>query len=178
MDTMLHSDPPTIEYLDGRAYPKVSPRTGHSLVQGAMLALLRASAGRRGAVGPELRCYPAAAKRTQTSLVPDVAFVSRERLRALHDGEEREKPPFSPDVVVEVRSPSEDLRFLRKKIERYLATGALLVLDVDPQSRTISAHSHEGVTQFTQDMRFTHARVPWLTFDVREVFCDLDEYGL
>lgn len=40
-------DPPEIEYLDGVAYPKVSPRLNHFLVQGALDHIFREKASSR-----------------------------------------------------------------------------------------------------------------------------------
>jgi Uma2 family endonuclease len=139
-------DLPEIEYLDGEAYPKANRGMTHAVVQGAMLRLLYAAGEKRGKVGPELHVYPGRTE-TDATFVPDAAFISNERLRAL-DPEGQQEPQFSPDIVAEVRTRADDLRYLEKKIARYLATGALLVLDVDPQTRTIVAHGVSGVRTF------------------------------
>jgi Uma2 family endonuclease len=166
-------DPPEIEYLDGQPYPKVSPRLTHSLVQGALVGILRRCAGKRGLVGPELDVYPGPQDAAVTKFVPDVAYVSMERLRAL-SATEREQPPFSPDIAVEVWSPANDRRYLDVKIARYLATGAVLVLDVDPYARTIVAHDGSGIHTYASGEIFEHPATPWLRFDVAEAFADLD----
>ena len=166
-------DPPEIEYLDGEAYPKMPPRLNHSLVQTALAALLREKARGRGVVGTELRLDPGAIDHTKTEFIPDVSFISFERLREI-EGEARQKPPFSPDIAVEVRSPSDNLRFLAQKIKRYLTTGSVLVLDVDPEKRCIIAHSADGARTFEVGSTFEHRAAPWLTFEVNEIFADLD----
>ena len=167
-------DMPEIEYLDGQPYPKVSPKLSHSLVQGALCRILHRCAGKRGRVGPELDVYPGPQETGTTKFVPDVAYVSIERLRALSSAE-REEPPFSPDIAVEVWSPTNDRQYLNLKIRRYLATGALLVLDVDPQARTIVAYDASGVRTYQTGARFEQPAMPWLQFDVAEVFADLDD---
>lgn len=167
-------DLPEIEYLDGQPYPKVSPKLTHSLVQGALVRILHRCAGKRGRVGPELDVYPVPADAGMTKFVPDVAYVSMERLRALHAAE-REEPPFSPDIAVEVWSPANDRRYLDLKIARYLATGAALVLDVDPYVRTIVAHDGSSVRRYASGEQFEHPATPWLRFDVAEAFADLDD---
>ena len=96
------------------------------------------------------------------------------RLRAL-SAADREQPPFSPDVVVEVWSPTNDRRYLDVKIARYLATGALLVLDVDPYARRIVAHDASGVCTYESGEQFENAAAPWLGFPVAEAFADLDD---
>lgn len=170
-------DLPEIEYLDGAPHPKVSPKVPHSLVQGAVIRLLQDAGRGRGYVMPELRVVVRQAHHDEsrdrpTEFVPDVAFISKQRLDALR-GPDHDKPPFSPEIALEVRSPSDDLRYLSRKIDRYLATGSVLVLDVDPASRTIAAHSAGGLRLFTEGQRFTHPAVPWLRFNVRRVFATL-----
>jgi Uma2 family endonuclease len=165
------AEKPSIEYLDGHPYPKVSPRLPHMVVQGHFCVILARCVGDRGLSGPELHVYPGRVDRTKTVFVPDVSFVSWERLDAL--GDEREEPR-SPDIAIEVRSPSNDLRYLEKKIARYLETGTLLVLDVDPARRSIEAFDVDGTERFELGGHFYRASVPWLTFDVDEAFVNVD----
>jgi len=167
-------DKTEIEYLDGRPYPKVSPKLSHGLVQGTLALVISACAGDRGFVVPEVRFDPGAVAGTKkTEFVPDVVFLSRERPSDL-TGKGREKPPLSPELAVEVRSPSDDRRYLAKKIARYLATGSVLALDVDPKTRRIIAHAASGVRQYGAGDRFEHPALPWLQFDVDVIFADLD----
>jgi Uma2 family endonuclease len=167
-------DPPEIEYLDGRPYAKVSPKLSHSLVQGAFCRILHRCAGKRGRVGPELDVYPGPQQLGKTKFVPDVAYVSMERLRAL-SAADREEPPFSPDIAVEVWSPTNDRRYLDQKIARYLATGARLVLDVNPYERTIVVHDGSAIRSYQSGEHFEHPAMPWLRFEVAEAFADLDD---
>ncbi len=166
-------DLPEIEYLDGRPHAKVSPRLDHSVVQGALIRIIGLKGEGRGLVLPELRVDPGTRGALKTEFVPDVSFISYERLSQL-SGEARQEPPFSPDIAIEVRSPSDNLRYLARKIARYLETGAPLVLDVDPATRSISAHASDGVRTFSTGERFAHNAVPWLEFDVDCIFVHLD----
>jgi len=167
------SDKPEIELLDGRAYPKVNPKAKHAGVQGALWRVIEDLAGDSGFVGLEWRFKIGRADDTNTTFVPDVAYVSFERLRAIPE-KQREEPPFAPDIAVEVRSPSDNLAFLRRKIERYLQTGSVLVLVADPDKRTIVAHSSDKVRIYAVGDRFEHSAVPWLVFDVAVIFAKLD----
>ncbi len=72
-------DKPEIELFDGRRYPKVSPKRTHGMVQLAMAMILVRCVGDRGDTATEWRCR----LEPQTEFVPDVAFVSFERLRPL-----------------------------------------------------------------------------------------------
>lgn len=55
-----------------------------------------------------------------------------------------------------------------------MATGTVLVLDVDPRTRTIIAHAHDGIREYVRAAQFRHDAVPWLVFERDEVFADLD----
>ncbi|HLI94954.1 MAG TPA: Uma2 family endonuclease [Candidatus Baltobacteraceae bacterium] len=162
-------DLPEIEYIDGKGYRKVSPKRTHAIVQAALLGIFSRCAQQRGSVGPEWRFHLT----SKTSLVPDVSFVSYERLRTLSD-EEAEEPPFAPDIVAEVRSPSNRAAPLAAKTRLYLEHGALLVLDVHPKTRAIRAHTKAGVAAYRCGERFTCESVPWLVFEVDELFEKLD----
>ncbi len=170
----LISDHPAIEYLDGRRYPKVSPKLTHALVQGALCRILHRCAGKRGRVAPELDVWPSGLRESDTKLVPDIAYVSIERLRSL-TAEQREEPPFSPDIAVEVWSPTNRRSYLEEKIARYLTTGSMLVLDVDPGARAIVAHDATSRRRYECGETFEHPAFDWLRFDVAEAFADLDD---
>lgn len=166
---MVLQDLPEIEYVSGRAFRKVSPKRIHAIVQVACSVMLKRCAGRRGAVGTEWRFH----LRSGTSLVPDVAFVSFERLRVLTD-EQADEPPFAPDVAVEVRSPSRRPAVAEEKVRHYLTHGSKLVLDVDPAERAVHAHSAEGVRTFITGDAFACKAVSWLRFDIDELFANID----
>ena len=69
-----------------------------------------------------------------TVVQPDVAFVRPERMEGQRPG------TFfagTPDLAVEVRSPSDRLAALTRKMTRYLDTGAQLTWLVDPRSQQV-----------------------------------------
>jgi len=173
IQTDLLSERPVMEYLDGEARRKVSPRSKHSRVQWLMGMILERYGGEFGMAGTEWDYRIGLVDRSNSLLVPDVAFITFDRLAAI-EKKERDQPPVAPDVAVEVWSPKNDRAFLNRKIAKYLATGSQLVLDVDPKKRTIVAHARSGVTSFTEGDRFEHRATPWLVFDVAEAFKGLD----
>jgi Uma2 family endonuclease len=171
METLI--DLPEIEYLDGVEHPKVSPKYDHGIVQGAMIEVLRRVGRGHGTVVPELRCRLGRVDGTHTEFLPDVSFISTDQKAELSTADLQE-PPFAPLVAVEVRSPSDRRGYRDEKIARYLATGSVLVLDVDPAAREIHAHSHEGVRTYAAGEFFAHESASWLAFDVAYIFADLD----
>ncbi|MBV8432795.1 MAG: Uma2 family endonuclease [Candidatus Eremiobacteraeota bacterium] len=170
------TEPEFWEYLDGKVYPKVSPKRTHFLVQGTLLAIVHRLGRELGIVGPECDYHLGAVDGTRTKFIPDIAFLSADRYRAI-PSECREDLPVAPDLAIEVRSPSNRKGYVAKKIARYLACGTSLVLDVDPKSRAIVAHSRDGSRTYATGERFEHSAMPWLVFDVAEAFEDLDRYN-
>ena len=67
---------------------------------------------------------------------PDVAFVRADRLRQSPTG----YAELTPDLAVEVRSPSDSLTQLREKIQSFLAIGTQVGILVDPRSRTVEVY--------------------------------------
>ena len=58
---------------------------------------------------------------------PDASWVMRERLAELTDEQkQRGFPPISPDFVIELRSPSDSLPAVLRKMEEYIESGVRL----------------------------------------------------
>ena len=163
---------PYTELLAGRAVRKVSPQRRHAILQPRLAMLVARLAGKRGDVGTEWRFYMNAPGDPRTSLVPDIAFVARERLDALAPAK-REQPPLSPDVAIEIRSPDDRIANVEWKMRAYLEMGGTLALDVIPEAEEIRAFTRDGVKIFGHGDRFACEAVPWLEFDVAEIFADL-----
>ena len=169
---------PYAEYHAGRKVLKVSPNVWHSIVEAAMGEIFRRLAKGRGSVGCELHFDMTLQLGVKTILLPDVAFVRRERLFGLSETF-LQVPNFAPDVAVEVRSPSDRPGIREWKRAQYLEAGSDLVLDVDPVSRSIRAFA-PGMEErtFAAGETFQHAAAPWLVFEVAEAFSDLDPFPL
>lgn len=167
---------PYLEWLDGVESVAVSPNTPHFIVSAQLSLIFNREGGSFGFAGQEihLRLNDTPGKRTM--LLPDVAFFRNDTLLAL-DKADRLLPNVPPEIIVETRSPNDRKRFREEKIRRYLAWGCPLVLDVDPQGRAIIAHDENGTVTFMQAEHFDHPAVPWLRFEVREVFSKLDRFG-
>ncbi len=67
---------------------------------------------------------------------PDVGYISKERLP---EAPEREAP-VPPDLAVEVKSPSDSKRAMRRKAEKYLASGTRLVWLVFPDEQLVEVY--------------------------------------
>ena len=164
---------PETEWILGRAVRKVSPFRTHALLQGKLCALLALWAEGRGEVGTEWRFRIAPPGEIRRPLVPDISYVSYERLRAL-EGYDLELPPFAPDVAVEILSPGWRRRHLEHKIGVYLAGGAELVIVVDPAAREARWHDASGERIVSGDEPLVHPALPGFSLALPVLFSVLD----
>ena len=80
---------------------------------------------------------------------PDVSFVRRERVPT---GPAADKfVEGAPDLVVEIRSPSDRPGEIADKVAGYLARGASFVWGVDPRRRVVMVHTPDGHTRLLRD---------------------------
>lgn len=168
-EIVLPETTPETEWVRGRALQKVSPQRTHSWLQGALTIELTRWATGRGRVGPEWRFRVAPRGEVRRPLVPDVAYVSDERLRALTDAE-LEVPPLAPDVAVEILSPDDRRADVDDKIGAYLRGGSSLVLIVDPHRRVVELHDPECVATLNENNAIEHSALPGFHYSVRALF--------
>ncbi|HEY6236842.1 MAG TPA: Uma2 family endonuclease [Candidatus Elarobacter sp.] len=138
---------PATELIDGRLVQKMSPKRRHQELELRWTLALRAWAGDGGGTIHEWRHEFRAPGHSFASLVPDVAYLSRESLDALGPAAS-EAPPRAPEIAVEILSAGESERHLTWKIGAYLAAGTRVVFVVDPPKRTVVAHARDGVERF------------------------------
>ena len=172
-EIVLPETEPETEWILGRAIQKVSPRRTHALLQVAFATALGAWANGRGEVGSEWRFRIAPPSEIRRPLVPDVAFVSNERLDTLV-GDDLELPPFAPDVAVEILSPDDVRRHVEHKIGVYLAGGSSLVILVDPSQRTVHLHDPQAVRILRGDDAIAHRALPGFALALPELFAAID----
>ncbi len=71
-------------------------------------------------------------------------------------------------------SPGDSPAYLQKKIDLYWSHGSLVVFDADPDGRSVRVVTKNGERVLRCGDRFEDAVVPWLAFEVSEVFEGLD----
>jgi len=168
-EIVLPQTKPETEWVCGRPLQKMSPRRTHSWLQGALTVELTHWATGRGKVGPEWRFRVAPPGEIRRPLVPDVAYVSNERLRSLSDAD-LEVPPLAPDVAVEILSPDDRQADVDDKVGAYLKAGSSLVLVVDPQQRIVELHDPSQVVRLNEEDAIEHAALPGFLYSVRALF--------
>jgi Uma2 family endonuclease len=101
---------------------------------------------------------------------PDLAFIARERLPS--EGAPQGFWTMTPDLAVEVVSPSNRATEIREKVLEYLRAGTRLVWVVDPDTRSIAVYrSHQDVKLLTETDVLDGADVlPGFRLDVSKIF--------
>lgn len=173
-EIVLPETKPETEWINGRAVPKVSPTWHHGLLQAQLVVLLKPWAKGRGQVATEWRVRVAPPGEVRRPLVPDVSYISFERVRGIPE-EALQLPDFPPDVAFEVRSPGDRERDIAEKIRVYLACGSAAVVLVDPKPRSIRIVDSSGECIFAGDDVFEHPALPDFRMPLAELFSVLDE---
>src|SRR5580658_4577470 len=124
-EIVLPETKPETEWILGRPVQKVSPFRIHARLQARLAVALWPWAEGRGEVGCEWRFRVAPPGEIRRPLVPDLAYVSYERLQGL-EGRDLELPPFAPDVAFEILSPDDRRADVDDKIDTYLRAGSAL----------------------------------------------------
>ena len=146
-----------------------------SILAGAILAALRAFVRPRklGLVSGEagmMRLFAGLVR------IPDVAFVSRERLPGGKVPPEP-IPDLSPDLAVEVLSESNTRAEMSRKRGEYFEAGVRLVWIVDPKTETVAVYTgpdqHHVLTR--RDQLEGGAVLPGFTLVLDELFAELED---
>ena len=162
---------PATEWVNGRALKKVSPRERHARSQGRLVAALTSWVDTTGfgRVGTEWEFRVTPPHEPTRPLVPDVAVLSYERLSYEQD-DDAQIPYMAPNAAIEILSPQDDHRDVEEKIRVFLASGAQLVVIIDPLAQTLTAHDAEGSRTFSRGDTFSHKSLPDFSIKVSAIF--------
>ncbi|MDE0422854.1 MAG: Uma2 family endonuclease [Gammaproteobacteria bacterium] len=71
---------------------------------------------------------------------PDASWVSNKRLAGVTTEQQARFLPACPDFVVELRSPTDSVAALKKKMAEYMACGTTLAWLIDPANRKVRVY--------------------------------------
>ena len=166
-EELMHLEGPNRhELIKGELLTMPPPKFEHGRVTAnlTMLLLLHVKTNKLGDVcteaGYKLESHP------DTVLGPDVSFVFRDRVvrpEGYYLG--------SPDLAVEIRSPSDRRSRLERKASMWLSFGAKSVWIVDPKLRTVELFSLDGTRiLFRESDELVDETVPGFHVAVAEIF--------
>ena len=76
---------------------------------------------------------------------PDAAWLSKEKWERLSDAERKKFGHISPDFIVEVMSPSDDLPYLQDKMEMWIKNGVMLGWLINTEEETTYVYRADGI---------------------------------
>ena len=99
---------------------------------------------------------------------PDVGYISKARLPE----EPEREVPIPPDMAVEVKSPTDSKRAMRRKAEKYLASGTRLVWLVFPDEQAVEIYTPDSDVQLfgIEDVLNGGDVLPGFTLKVSDIF--------
>ena len=150
LEEFLVSDVDGYEYVKGELIPMAAPSAEHGLI-GANVSWYLSRYVRENQLGAVVGSETGF-QVGERVLKPDVAFVSTPRLPA----DLIKAFPVSPDLAVEVISPSETFRKAVEKAFAYLEAGTRLVWVIEPGSKTVIVYRSEtDITLLTREDTLT-----------------------
>lgn len=100
-------------------------------------------------------CFESSAKFTLPNgakRMPDAAWITKERYFALPAKEREERfTRIAPDFVIELRSKSDRLRNLQKKMKEYTANGVRLGWLIDPYQKKVHVYRQSGEIEILEN---------------------------
>ena len=132
---LLPEDRNQYELFDGELVMTPSPTRNHQKIAGRLYARLLDHVEKNG-LGEAYIAPLDAIFDPYTVLQPDILFVSKERQAEV----EKERIEGTPDLVVEVLSPSTFHKDLRRKMTVYSRFGVQEYWVVDPEMKTIELY--------------------------------------
>ena len=153
-----------VELVRGEPVPLEGATPQVALIRDGLVGLLRDYLGvqRLGIAVGEVDC------RTTYDTVrrPDLSYFSRERWLLV---DPRRIPlPFTPDIAVEILSPSEKAVEVNSKVAEYLAAGSVEVWVIDPQNIQLMIRSANAVRVLGAGDRLESPLLPGFSFGVSE----------
>ena len=167
---------PASEFWNSQPRQKPMPTTKHSAIQLKLSVKMDAAAEskkpRHGRVLPELRCTFSG-----RSVVPDIAYVRRERLPLDPDGQLANRFLAAPDITVEIVSPEQSQFELVEKVAWCVQNGVKLGWLIDPDGQEIMEFAPSALPRrLPQDGTLDGREVlPGFRCPVAEVFSWLRE---
>jgi Uma2 family endonuclease len=103
---------------------------------------------------------------------PDLCWIRKERWEALTEKEQERFSPICPDFVVELRSPSDSLKRLQKKMEEYMENGVQLGWLIDPLKKKVYVYHPRLAAEILDDPQTVSGEpvLPGFTLDVRTLW--------
>ncbi|MBW4699519.1 MAG: Uma2 family endonuclease [Aphanocapsa lilacina HA4352-LM1] len=102
---------------------------------------------------------------------PDAAWIRQERWAALHPEQKKKFAPITPDFVVELKSPTDNLADVQAKMQEYIENGVLLGWLIDPDLCRVWVYRPDLEPEVLLDpANVTASLLPGFELDLQEIF--------
>ena len=153
------------ELIGGEVVKMAFPSLPHDLIKNKINTILLRYLDSR----PELGFLSLVEIGTQVSdydaFMPDVSVVNRSRLL----GEARVFQG-APDLAIEVVSPSDTAKHVKRKVDAYLEAGSKSVWIVYPEARSVMVHTSNSVRELKADELIQDPLLPGFSAPVAAFF--------
>ncbi|HTA40028.1 MAG TPA: Uma2 family endonuclease [Candidatus Acidoferrales bacterium] len=162
---------PAMEFIDGQLVQKMSPFGLHARVQRIVASALGDWADElgRGRVGTEWDFDLTPPGERKNRLVPDVAFLSYDRL-SYDDEAAAQVPKIGPDVAVEILSQGQTLENSHRRLQILFACGTRLVVVIDPRAELAWLVDANGTRLLGRNDAIEHPSMPGFVLPLRRCF--------
>lgn len=75
---------------------------------------------------------------------PDVSWLAKEKWNQLSDLEKNEFPHICPDFIIELKSKSDNLKILTRKMSKWIENGCSLAWLINPDDETVYIYRNDG----------------------------------
>lgn len=97
----------------------------------------------------------------------DAAWLSSEKWRSLTAEQQRKFPPFCPEFVIELRSPSDSIAEIEAKMSDWILNGARLGWFIDPERRLAVIYRPGREPETAHQPEFLHGEDPVAGFTLK-----------
>ncbi len=82
---------------------------------------------------------------------PDVSWMTKEKYNSLSDEEKQTFSKIVPDFVIELRSPTDNLKPIQNKMKEYIENGVKLGWLIDPNEKTVHIYRENGKIEILEN---------------------------
>lgn len=106
---------------------------------------------------------------------PNASWVRREKWDALTTEQKQKFPPLAPDFVIELRSRTDSMSQLRKKMQEYIDSGVRLGWLIDPKSRQVEIYRSNQPVETIRDAESLSGEdvLPEFVLDLKPIFASI-----
>jgi Uma2 family endonuclease len=170
LPTELPSGPIDYELDNGRLIFVVPPGDTHGAVQSNIVTELKLQGERKGQGKVRTEVGVILWRNPDRVVNPDVLFIANKSLPIRRSREGYVET--IPELVVEIRSKNDSVKYVERKAQHYLKAGVEMVWIADPESMTVIAHMATGepIVFGEGDMLQLPSLIPGFSMPVADVF--------